>query len=198
MVLITCSWVSTVFLLLLEAFFMCSSVATSGWVGGRSYTLGSSTLASSPPPNDIAPASWQGSAFVLIWPSTVDVLGRCETASLCVRSLEGHLSARVCSVVASLLAVEAVFEWEELLPPFLLTDCRSFASDPNAPEVLLNGELDKGWRALTPWSLLYVSLSLLVLVQAAANSKTPAAEVCGSGQDTLSEVAAPSLPWRKL
>ncbi len=40
----------------------------------------------------------------------MDILGgQCETASLCVRSLAGHLSARACSaVINSRLAKEAV------------------------------------------------------------------------------------------
>ena len=51
----------------------------------------------------------------------MDILGgQCETASLCVRSLAGHLSARACSaVINSRLAKEAVVECKERLPTFL-------------------------------------------------------------------------------
>ena len=99
---------------------MCCAVATSGWVKGMSYTLGSPTLASSPSPNDITLVRGHIPAVLSVWPKTVDILGGlCETVSLCVRSLAGNLSTRACSVVTNHWAKEAVVECKELLPLLL-------------------------------------------------------------------------------
>ena len=162
---LTCSWVSILFLLLIVVFlsFPCGSETTSGWVGGRSYTPSSDTLASSTPSSDFSPGiREQIPEFFLERPKTEDTLGLFATASFCVRSLLRHFSTLQCKDVAGRLALQALVVRGKLLPLFLTF--WPFAWDPSALEVLLKGAMDEYGSASASRSVLCLWFSLLAFV----------------------------------